>query len=187
MNLSIEMIRKAVNYCIKKHWNQRRKVGGSFYFWHPIRVASCVNDFLEYIGIKDSDVIVAALLHDVVEDTDTSFEEIEKEFGKRVATIVSYLTGEGKGLEKKRKIVNKLKNAPLEVKIIKMCDAYDNLLDFVYSLKKFGNRIWDKFNTDREGFIWYYNTILKILRNNEKIKGYFLLSEIEKLTKIFHL
>ncbi len=77
---------KAGIYAIKKHRGQFRKSGEPYYI-HPIEVAKIVTDLK-----LDRDSIIAALLHDVVEDTNTSLEEIEKKFGKDVAFLVDGLT-----------------------------------------------------------------------------------------------
>jgi GTP pyrophosphokinase len=77
---------KAGIYAIKKHRGQFRKSGEPYYI-HPIEVAKIL------AGLKlDKNSIIAALLHDVVEDTDTSLKELEKKFGKDVAFLVDGLT-----------------------------------------------------------------------------------------------
>lgn len=82
-----KLIRKAFDYAIEAHKDQRRK-SGEAYIFHPIAVAKIVAD---EIGL-DAPSIAAALLHDVVEDTPASLEEIEKEFGVTIAKIVDGLT-----------------------------------------------------------------------------------------------
>ncbi len=82
----IYKIIKAGIYAINKHQGQFRKSGEPYYI-HPIEVAKIVADLK-----LDRDSIIAALLHDVVEDTDTPLEEIEKKFGKDVASLVNGLT-----------------------------------------------------------------------------------------------
>ena len=68
-----------------KHRDQRRKGKGKIpYINHPIEVAN----ILVKAGVKDYDVLAAALLHDTVEDTDTTEEELEKKFGSKIKNIV---------------------------------------------------------------------------------------------------
>ncbi len=81
-----KLILKAYNYALSNHGNQLRK-SGEPYIIHPVNVAF----ILAGIGLDDNS-IVAALLHDVVEDTDVSSKDIEKEFGKEVASLVSGVT-----------------------------------------------------------------------------------------------
>lgn len=81
---------KCANFCAIKHEHQRRKNSAqSPYINHPIGVAAILT---EEAGITDPDVIMAALLHDTVEDTDTTFEEIENAFGPKVKSIVAEVT-----------------------------------------------------------------------------------------------
>ncbi len=80
-------IRKAFNLAVKGHENIRRK-SGEPYILHPIAVASiCAKE----IGLGTTSII-CALLHDIVEDTDYTIEDIEKLFGKKIATIINGLT-----------------------------------------------------------------------------------------------
>ncbi|MDR2038532.1 MAG: HD domain-containing protein, partial [Bacteroidales bacterium] len=83
----LNLIRKAFDLAHEAHGNMRRK-SGEPYIIHPISVARIV---VEEIGLGTTSV-VAALLHDVVEDTDYTLEFIENQFGKKVAAIVDGLT-----------------------------------------------------------------------------------------------
>ena len=82
-----ELIEKAFALANEAHWNMRRKSGDP-YIIHPISVAKIVN---QEIGLGARS-IVAALLHDVVEDTDYTLADIEKEFGQKTTSIISGLT-----------------------------------------------------------------------------------------------
>ena len=83
----MELIEKAFNLANEAHWNKRRRSGEPFIL-HPISVAKIVN---QEIGLG-SKSIAAALLHDVVEDTDFTLENIEREFGPKIATLIDGLT-----------------------------------------------------------------------------------------------
>ncbi len=83
----IELVTKAFNLANKAHMNMRRR-SGEPYIIHPIEVAKIVNAELS-LGAKS---IAAALLHDVVEDTDYTLEDIEKHFGPKIASIIDGLT-----------------------------------------------------------------------------------------------
>jgi GTP pyrophosphokinase len=82
-----KMIRKAFDMALESHKDMRRK-SGEPYIYHPIAVAQIA---AEEIGLGPTS-IVCALLHDVVEDTDVTLDEIEREFGKKVALIIDGLT-----------------------------------------------------------------------------------------------
>ena len=74
-----EVILKALRFSADKHRNQRRKDNASPYINHPIDVAEML---MRVGGVRDLDVIVAAILHDTIEDTDTKPDEIESLFRK---------------------------------------------------------------------------------------------------------
>ena len=81
-----KLIMKAYNFAEEKHHNQYRKSGES-YIIHPLNVAY----ILAQIGLDDN-TICAALLHDVVEDTDVTNEDIKKQFGEEIAEMVAGVT-----------------------------------------------------------------------------------------------
>ena len=83
----LEVIQRAYEYADEKHKNQLRK-SGEPYIIHPLAVAEIVAE----IGL-DTDAIAAALLHDCLEDTDASFEEISRLFGETVANLVEAADG----------------------------------------------------------------------------------------------
>jgi GTP diphosphokinase / guanosine-3',5'-bis(diphosphate) 3'-diphosphatase len=82
-----ELIDKAFRIANEGHWNLRRK-SGEPYIIHPISVAKIVN---QEIGLGAKSIAVA-LLHDIVEDTDYSLEDVEKEFGPKIASLIDGLT-----------------------------------------------------------------------------------------------
>ncbi|MGB4293556.1 MAG: RelA/SpoT family protein, partial [Bacteroidales bacterium] len=82
-----ELIEKAFNVANEAHWNMRRK-SGEPYIIHPIKVAKIVNQEIG-LGAKS---IATALLHDVVEDTDYTLEDVRREFGDKIASLIDGLT-----------------------------------------------------------------------------------------------
>src|SRR5665647_1368700 len=82
-----ELIDKAFKIANEAHWNMRRK-SGEPYIIHPISVAKIVNSEIG-LGAKS---IAVALLHDVVEDTEYSLEDVERDFGPKIASLIDGLT-----------------------------------------------------------------------------------------------
>ena len=82
----VKLIQRAYNYAVEKHGDQKRK-SGEPYIIHPTNVAYTIAE----LGL-DEKTICAALLHDVVEDTDATYEDIEKEFGTEIAEMVDGVT-----------------------------------------------------------------------------------------------
>ena len=85
-----KLILKAYNFAKSKHDDQKR-LSGESYIIHPVHVAAILSD----INLDDA-TICAALLHDVVEDTDVTREELENEFGKEISDMVDGVTKLGK-------------------------------------------------------------------------------------------
>src|ERR1044072_7556 len=126
-----EKLMRAATYAAQKHRSQRRKCADADpYINHPIHVAALL---AEVGGVTDADVLAAALLHDVVEDTDTKPEEIEAIFGARVRGLVMKVTDD-KSLpkaERKRKQVEHAPHLSDEAKQIKIADKYSNISDIM--------------------------------------------------------
>lgn len=121
------IIISALELAKKAHEGQKRDEGDP-YIIHPIRIA---NTLIYDLKVIDADIIIAGLLHDVVEDTYVPLDEIKEEFGGSVAYFVRALTRD-KARETKREKFEKTINGMEEVKLLKACDWLDNLQSFVY-------------------------------------------------------
>lgn len=120
---------KCVNFAAVKHRNQRRLDSDKTpYINHPIGVAQILT---AEGGVTDFQVIQAAILHDTVEDTDTSFDEVEREFGYTVRRLVEEVTDD-KALpkaERKRLQIEHAAGASPQAKLVKLADKIYNLRD----------------------------------------------------------
>jgi len=119
---------KCIDFAAQKHRDQRRKDAEKTpYINHPIGVAYLLTE----ANVIDQNVLMAAILHDTVEDTDTSFDEIEKHFGKAVRDIVAEVTDDRSKPQQERKQLQ-VKNAKTkshEAKLVKLADKLYNLRD----------------------------------------------------------
>jgi guanosine-3',5'-bis(diphosphate) 3'-pyrophosphohydrolase len=125
----LALLLKALAFAAHKHRDQRRKdADASPYINHPIALADVlVNEG----GVADVEVICAALLHDTVEDTATTPEELASEFGARIARIVAEVTDD-KHLAKAERKRLQIEHAPHlsgEAKLVKLADKICNLRD----------------------------------------------------------
>ena len=120
---------KALAFAAHKHRDQRRKdARASPYINHPIALADVLRN---EGGITDATVLCAALLHDTIEDTETTPEELEREFGKRVREVVLEVTDD-KRLPKKERKQLQIDHAPhlsKAAKLVKLADKICNLRD----------------------------------------------------------
>jgi len=125
---------RAIRFANRKHREvgQRRKWSGKPYITHPVAV---VRLLLRYTEPTEA-MLVAAALHDTVEDTNTTFDEIEEHFGKEVRDLVYWLTDVAKpedGNRAARMKINRdhIEAAPAEAQTIKAADSAHNLMDCV--------------------------------------------------------
>jgi guanosine-3',5'-bis(diphosphate) 3'-pyrophosphohydrolase len=129
----IQTILKAAAFAAHKHRDQRRKdAAASPYINHPIALA---NILANEGGITDATVIVAALLHDTVEDTETTPAELRELFGEEVAKVVMEVTDD-KSLPKaqrKRLQVEHAAHISKPAKLVKLADKISNLRDIAAS------------------------------------------------------
>ena len=139
----------ALQFAAHKHRDQRRKdLEASPYINHPIALA---NVLWGEGGVHDPVVIEAALLHDTIEDTETTPAELRKRFGRKVASIVGEVTDD-KALpkaERKRLQVEHAPHISREAKLVKLADKISNLRDMAASPPK----TWPKSRV-REYFDW---------------------------------
>jgi guanosine-3',5'-bis(diphosphate) 3'-pyrophosphohydrolase len=126
------LILEAVAFAAEKHRHQRRKdAHASPYINHPIELAI----LLEREGVSDPVVLCAALLHDTVEDTETTAAELRAQFGDRIAAVVLEVTDD-KALPKQQRKRLQVEHAPSlsrEARAVKLADKICNLRDMVRS------------------------------------------------------
>ncbi len=125
---AIELLARALHLAIQSHHGQQRGEpdGTVPYVLHPFRVAELVR---RTVGDDDPELIAAALLHDVIEDSGARFDEVERACGPRVARIVAELTNDSR-LPKSRRheeMFQRLASASTEARLIKLADRIDNL------------------------------------------------------------
>jgi (p)ppGpp synthase/HD superfamily hydrolase len=124
------MTKYAVAYAMKQHEGQTRKFSELPYFTHCVEVYSIVKKYKESHAIDE--ICAAAILHDTVEDTNTTVEDLEREFSPMVASIVDELTNDNTvcSLMGKQKYINfKLESISSYALVIKLADILANVTD----------------------------------------------------------
>lgn len=162
------MIDAAIMFASKAHEGTYRKGNGQPYIFHPLEVMN-----LTSLMSLDEEILCAAILHDVVEDTPVSIEEIEERFGKRVARMVAFESEDKRGqVNKKGTWVERKKEAIAEVaqmddvgaKMVCLADKVSNLRSFHLGLFDQGEAFWKNFNqNDPVMHYWYYNELKNAL------------------------
>jgi (p)ppGpp synthase/HD superfamily hydrolase len=144
---SKKMEEEALAFATKAHGEQQRKYSAEAYIEHPKRVAKIVRSVPH-----SAEMICAAYLHDVVEDTPVKIEEIREKFGQKVANLVSELTDEYMKVNyphlnrraRKDLEVQRQANISKEAKTIKLADVIDNTPDIVRNDPGFGRKyLWE--------------------------------------------
>jgi guanosine-3',5'-bis(diphosphate) 3'-pyrophosphohydrolase len=122
---------EAVSFSARAHKHQLRKDGQTPYAAHVFRVGLILSWLF---GINDQRVLIAAVLHDTVEDTTTDFDDIEDRWGKEVARWVAALSKDKRLPYEERETVycRGLTEAPWQVQVCKLADLLDNVLDMTY-------------------------------------------------------
>lgn len=125
------LVLKAINFATKKHIGQVRKVSQEPYITHPLKVSYLLASFKQQSKNMD-ELLCAALLHDTLEDTNTTFEEISTEFSPLVASIVEELTSDTDDITKvgkKQYLMKKMQGMSSYALTIKLVDRLANLMD----------------------------------------------------------
>ena len=115
------------------------------------------------------DVVVAGLLHDILEDTDTSPTELMDRFRLKIYYIVNNCTESHKSLpweERKRDMLDWLASASPEVRAVAVADKLDNIQEIARDIKELGDDLWKRFNAGKDSQARYYREMVKILCSN---------------------
>ena len=164
------LIDRAIGFAAQKHEGQRRKIGDVPYIAHPMGVAV----ILMKMGCRE-EVVAAALLHDTVEDTDVALQDISARFGQEVRDIVAGCTELPRKCNnweaRKLNMIERLRHAPLEVKLVVAADKYHNLHHISKSKDESGEIIWNRFGRGFERQAWYYRSVLNSILANLPKQG----------------
>ncbi|MES9852449.1 MAG: HD domain-containing protein [Candidatus Thiodiazotropha sp. L084R] len=128
-NNQLPLITRALLFAARKHRDQRRKdVQSTPYVNHPIMLMDIL---VNEAGVYDAETLIAALLHDTIEDTETTVEEIESEFGLVIAGLVMEVTDDNTltKLERKAMQIDHAPELSSKAKLVKLADKIANLRD----------------------------------------------------------
>ena len=162
---------RALEFAIKAHKGQVRKGSSVPYIFHPIETA-----LITMTLTRDQDIIIAALFHDIIEDTRYSAKDIEDAFGSRVAHIVQMESeNKRKGQDasetwkiRKQEFIDGLDHKSKDEKIIALADKLSNMRATRQGYLKNDEKFWDRFHQkDKNMHGWYYRTVANKLREFE--------------------
>jgi guanosine-3',5'-bis(diphosphate) 3'-pyrophosphohydrolase len=156
-------LERALRWAAVCHRGQTRKGSATPYVEHVVGVAM----ILDRLGFPE-DVVIAGLLHDAVEDTDATIEQVEERFGPRVAETVGHCSevkADAQGnkrpwIDRKRDHLEALAHAPAEARAVVLADKLHNLISIQLDLEE-GRPVWSVFNAGRDQALWYYRSTIE--------------------------
>lgn len=158
--MDTDLLDRAIVFAVKAHHNSERRGKGFPYIVHPMEAVEIVATIT-----PDQELLAAAALHDTIEDTDVTVEQIRAEFGDRIANLVqaeSDPVAEGVSeaeswRDRKQAAINRLAAAPRDAKIVAMGDKLSNMRAIWRDYQVKGDELWEIFHvTDKTLHEWHY-------------------------------
>jgi (p)ppGpp synthase/HD superfamily hydrolase len=165
----------AFEFAFDAHKNHTRKGTDIPYICHLMDVASILMK-----NNVESELVIAGLLHDVVEDSDIALSDIEDKFGRNVMVLVKGASEPGElrkeGLdpkdtwrERKQHTIDFIIDAGRGMKLLSCADKLSNVRDLLNDFQIEGDELWKRFNAGKEDQAWYYTSILEAFSRGEDI------------------
>ena len=180
--LNTELLDRAIIFAVKAHAGTERRGKGFPYIVHPMEAVEIVATIT-----PDQELLAAAALHDTVEDTDVTVDQIREEFGERIANLVaaeSDVLVEGVSEEdswhhRKQVAIDRLAKAPHDAKIVALGDKLSNMRAIARDYAVMGDKLWDIFHVkDPDSHEWHYRGLANSLR---ELSDTFAFQEFEAL------
>ena len=175
--LNTELLDRAIVFAVRAHAGTERRGKGYPYIVHPLEAVGIVATMA-----SDQELLAAAALHDTVEDTDVTVEQIRAEFGDRVAALVAEETDEIPGQPgndglagrlseeetwhaRKRAAIDRLSKAGREAKMVALGDKLSNMRAIARDHAVQGDALWNLFHVkDRRDHEWHYRGLADALK-----------------------
>lgn len=166
--LNTELLDRAILFAVKAHAGTERRGKGYPYIVHLMEAMEIVATMT-----PDQAMLAAAVLHDTVEDTDVTIDDIRTEFGDRIATLVAQeseerpkgVSAEESWYSRKRATIDRLSKASRDVKIVALGDKLSNIRNIAHDYAEMGDALWERFHAkDRKDHEWHYRGLADALR-----------------------
>jgi (p)ppGpp synthase/HD superfamily hydrolase len=164
MAIFTDRVERAIAAAVEAHQGQTRKGDGQLpYVVHPVTVALILSRYSD-----DEDIIIAGLLHDVLEDTHLSEEAIDRQFGPKVLGMVKDVTEPDlPGLSwetRKDRYLRQLDRAPRGSLLVACADKIANLISMIAAHSIHGNGLWERFNAPPAQKLAFYRQVFDLVR-----------------------
>ena len=165
--LETDLLDRAIIFAVKSHHNTERRGKGFPYIVHPMEAVEIVATIT-----SDQELLAAAALHDTIEDTEVTAEDIHREFGDRVAELVHAesdqftegVSEEDSWHDRKQAAINRLAAASHDAKIVAMGDKLSNMRAIWRDYQTQGDELWKIFHVkDKASHEWHYRGLANSL------------------------
>ncbi len=163
-----ELLDRAIVFAVKAHHNTERRGKGFPYIVHPMEAMEIVSTIT-----SDQELLAAAALHDTIEDTDVTVEQLREMFGERIAELVyaesdqfsEGVSEEDSWHERKQAAIDRLAVASHDAKIVAMGDKLSNMRAIWRDYQIKGDELWKIFHvTDKASHEWHYRGLAASLK-----------------------
>lgn len=174
--LNTELLDRAIVFAVKAHAGTERRGKGYPYIVHPMEAVEIVATMT-----ADQELLAAAILHDTVEDTEVTVEQLKAEFGERVASLVADesdvmpegMTEEASWHQRKQAAIDRLSKASHDAKMVALGDKLSNMRAIARDYAEIGDEIWNRFHTkDPKEHEWHYRGLADSLRELKDTDAY---------------
>ncbi len=182
--LDTSLVDKAIVFATRAHQGTERRGKGFPYIVHPLEAMTIVATIT-----NDPDLLAAAVLHDTVEDTAVTLDELKQEFGEHIASLVADETDvkhtpDGKKLtwqERKQRDMDNVRDSSREVKIVAIGDKLSNMRAIARDYRQKGDELWQIFRVkDKATHAWRYKGLRDAL---VELKDTVAFQEFDQLVK----
>lgn len=165
--LDTELLDRAIVFAVHAHAGTERRGKGFPYIVHPMEAVEIVATMT-----RDQELLAAAALHDTVEDTDVTVEQIREEFGDRIASLVASesdivldgLTVENSWHARKQAAIDRLSRASHDAKMVALGDKLSNMRAIARDYAQQGDALWSLFHAkDHKDHEWHYRGLADAL------------------------
>jgi len=150
----------AVEFATKAHSGQLRKKTNIPYIVHPLGAAQSLMELN-----CPNKIVIACLLHDTVEDTVVTYQDIKEVFGWYVAELVKQASESDKKAswkERKMHTIETLRNSSYDATLVVCADKLNNIRSIKRDYDKSGEKVWERFNASKEDQGWYYRSLAEV-------------------------
>lgn len=180
--IDTQLLDRALIFAVRAHAGTERRGKGFPYIVHPMEAVSIAATIT-----PDQEILAAAALHDTVEDTDVTIEQIRAEFGERIASLVSSETDvvfenrseSDSWHDRKQAAINRLAKVSHDAKIVAISDKLSNMRAIARDYTELGDALWNRFHVnDPKEHEWHYRGLADSL---SELKDTFAFQEFEML------